>query len=457
MSCGLLWAGLLTAQSVKIKLEAATTILLADVQMKHAVLGLKVVNSRTGELVFEWNGQVGLSPASCQKTITSAAAMEFLGSGFQYKTDVGYDGVLKNNKLKGNIHITGYGDPTMGSWRYGNTKDSTVMEQLVRTLQARGIKQLKGALVGHAGKWETATVPGGWPWDDLGNYYGAGASALNWHENQCDIILNSGEQIGDSVQIVKTEPELYQVKLVNELSAAAKGTGDNTNVFTSPLSNRGYIRGTIPAGEKGFVVAASFPDPPMQFLNAFSKGEVNAGMKPVSFNDTDSIDTKTYQPLYTYLSPTLDSINYWFMKKSINMYGEILIKTIAYEKTGFGSTEKGLQIVKQFWKEQGIDPAALRMIDGSGLSPQNHVTVDALVKVLQYARTRPWFPYYYDALPVYNNMKLKSGTIAAVKGFAGYHTAKDGTSYTVAMLVNNYSGSTGEMVRKMFLVLDELK
>ncbi|MBU5819097.1 D-alanyl-D-alanine carboxypeptidase, partial [Acinetobacter baumannii] len=68
----------LHAQSVKTKLETATTALLADPQMKHAIMGIKVVNSETGELVFELNPETGLAPASCQKTITSATAMELL-------------------------------------------------------------------------------------------------------------------------------------------------------------------------------------------------------------------------------------------------------------------------------------------------------------------------------------------------------------------------------------------
>jgi D-alanyl-D-alanine carboxypeptidase/D-alanyl-D-alanine-endopeptidase (penicillin-binding protein 4) len=54
-------------------------------------------------------------------------------------------------------------------------------------------------------------------------------------------------------------------------------------------------------------------------------------------------------------------------------------------------------------------------------------------------------------------MKLKSGTIGGAKSFAGFHTAKDGTAYTVAIIVNNYDGSAGEIVRKMFRVLDVLK
>ena len=113
--------------------------------------------------------------------------------------------------------------------------------------------------------------------------------------------------------------------------------------------------------------------------------------------------------------------------------------------------------MKQFWQDRGIERSALRINDGSGLSPTNRVTTNALVTVLQYARDKPWFYSFYNGLPIYNGMKLKSGTISGIKGFAGYHTSKDGTEYTVALIVNDFEGSSSEVVRKMFLVLDELK
>ena len=161
--------------------------------------------------------------------------------------------------------------------------------------------------------------------------------------------------------------------------------------------------------------------------------------------------------LYTQFSPTLDSLNYWFLKKSINLYGETLVKAIAYEKTGIGSTDKGVLLLKEFWNQKGVEPASINIIDGSGLSPQNRVTTDALVHVLQFAKSRPWFSYFYDALPLFNQMKLKSGTIGGTKSFAGYHTAKDGIKYIVAIIVNNFDGSSSEIVKKMFRILDELK
>jgi D-alanyl-D-alanine carboxypeptidase/D-alanyl-D-alanine-endopeptidase (penicillin-binding protein 4) len=57
----------------------------------------------------------------------------------------------------------------------------------------------------------------------MGNYYGAGTTSLNWHENQYDLVLRSGSNIGDKVSIVETRPKLYEVNLQSQLSAAAKG------------------------------------------------------------------------------------------------------------------------------------------------------------------------------------------------------------------------------------------
>ena len=161
--------------------------------------------------------------------------------------------------------------------------------------------------------------------------------------------------------------------------------------------------------------------------------------------------------LYTHYSPTLDSIIYWFLKKSINLYGEALVKTFAYEKYGLGSTDSGVAIVKNFWKQKGLDVNEINICDGSGLSPQNRVTTHAQVEVLNYAKKQSWFPYFYDALPEYNKMKMKSGTINGVKGFAGYHTSRKGKEYIFSFLVNNYNGSPSALVEKMFKVLNTLK
>lgn len=445
------------AQTTRERLTNTVEQFVSGPQMEHASLGIVVVNSETGEKVFELNPEMGLAPASCQKIITSATAMEILGPDYRYQTILGYDGTLSGGILKGNLHLIGSGDPSFGSWRYAATKNDRQIKMLVQAIKQSGIHKIEGKLIGENGKWGTDIVPGGWTWEDMGNYYGAGITGLNWHENQYDMFLRSGSHIGDKVTIVRTSPRLNYVHFDNHVLTAAKGSGDQSDIYLPPFSVHGFVRGTIPANEKAFVISGSIPDPALQVTEMLGAELAKAKLKPIRVAVSNLNRIPAYKTLYELSSPPLDSLNYWFMKKSINLYGEALVKTIAYEKKGEGSTEKGLEIVKAFWKENGIESSALHMKDGSGLSPANRITASALVHVLQYARTRNWFKYYYDALPEYNGMKLKSGTIGGVKSFAGYHTAKDGTSYTVAIIVNNYDGSTAEVIKKMFRVLDELK
>lgn len=130
---------------------------------------------------------------------------------------------------------------------------------------------------------------------------------------------------------------------------------------------------------------------------------------------------------------------------------------MAYEKKGYSATDTGVNIVKNFWEQNGIDPAELNIVDGSGLSPLNRVTTHAQVEILKYAQQQSWFSSFYRSLPEYNGMKMKSGTIRNVKGFTGYHTAKDDKTYIFSFLVNNYNGSASALVRKMYTVLNVLK
>lgn len=453
----LLYSFSANAQSIRERLAKAAEKLQADVQLKHGTLGISVVKSETGEKICEVNAQTGLVPASCQKIITSATAMELLGAAYRYQTVLGYRGRIREGILEGDLCVIGSGDPSLGSWRYDSTKEEKQLGRFLDILQKAGIRKITGKLIGYTGAWETETLPGGWIWDDIGNYYGAGIAALNWHENQYDLVLHSGKQPGEAVSIVAMQPPPYGVRLESRLLSAAKGSGDNAYIYLPPNADKGYVSGTIPVEEDAFTIAGSFPDPAVQFLHTLQMHLSKAGIETSSFAVSAEKQVPVLQTLGSIVSPPLDSLIHWFLRKSINLYGEAFLKTMASAKRGTGSTGMGLELVKQFWKERGIEGSALHIIDGSGLSPQNRVTPDALVQVLQYARKKPWFGVYYDALPVFNQMKLKSGTIGGAKSFAGYNIAKDGTSYTVAILVNNYDGPAGEIVRKMYALLDELK
>jgi len=300
-------------------------------------------------------------------------------------------------------------------------------------------------------------IPDGWMWQDIGNYYGAGAYILNWKENQYDLKLKSGTQVGSDVEVVSKDKAYLK-----EIKTAPKGTGDNAYIYLPVGNQKPLLAGTIPVEEKAFTISGATPDPVNEvisdlsfFLKAHGIRTV-PGVTPVYYEQPGKV-LKTCTSIDQYYSPPMDSIIYWFFKKSINLYGEALVKTIAYQKEGFGATDKGVAFIKKYWKEKGIPPTELSMVDGSGLSPLNRVTTHAQTSILQYAKQQPWFAGFYEALPEYNGMKIKSGTINGAKAFCGYHTSKEGKEYIFSFIVNNYNGSASAVVKKMYTVLDILK
>ncbi|MDI3319416.1 D-alanyl-D-alanine carboxypeptidase/D-alanyl-D-alanine endopeptidase [Pinibacter soli] len=447
------------AQSIKERLIKATSELEKDTQMRHAVYSLLVVDEKTGNVVFDKNSQIGLATASCLKVVTSATAFELLGKDYRYKTDF----ASRKNGDSINIVIMPHGDPSFGSWRYASTKEDAIYKNIASALVKANINSYLVSSINIVDKgFSKRFFPEGWIWQDIANYYGAGQGALNWRENQFDIAFNTGRE-ETKPQISKLLPAYANINInIDELKTGVKNSGDNTYAYFNPTNNQQIlVTGSVPAEKNDFSISATFPDPSKYFANFlqfYSNKHVDTGLsKALAKTHTTNNLPAGYSIFYTYYSPSLDSLVYWFLKKSINLYGEALLKTFAYEKKGFGATDEGVNIVQDFWQQKGIDKTSLNIMDGSGLSPQNRVTTDALVKVLQYAKQQPWFSSYYNSFPEYNGMKLKSGTIGCVKGFCGYHTSKDGNKYIIAFLINGFNGPSASMVTKMYEVLNVLK
>jgi serine-type D-Ala-D-Ala carboxypeptidase/endopeptidase (penicillin-binding protein 4) len=52
---------------------------------------------------------------------------------------------------------------------------------------------------------------------------------------------------------------------------------------------------------------------------------------------------------------------------------------------------------------------------------------------------------------------MKSGTIGGAKTYTGYMKSKSGKEYVFSIMVNNFSGSSIMINKKLFEVLDALK
>ncbi|MDR6945009.1 D-alanyl-D-alanine carboxypeptidase/D-alanyl-D-alanine endopeptidase [Mucilaginibacter pocheonensis] len=456
-------SGQVYAQDLQQKLANAFGRLQADSQCSYASVSLTVIDAKTGEQVFAANPNMGLATASTLKTITSITAFHVLGADFKYQTQLGYAGeITADGTLNGDVIIKGAGDPTLGSWRYEQTKEAHVLSLMTDALRQAGIKKINGRVIGDDSIFGTQAIPEGWIWQDIGNYYGAGTSGLCWRENQFDIKLRTGV-VGNPIGISRTVPLMPYLTFKSELTNGATGSGDNAYAFLPIGSTVMYLRGSYAVDQEKKSISAAVPDAAYDAALRLSDTLKKLGIDVTGGPESAStLTAKALQlpqitkNLITVQSPPLSRIIYWLNQKSINLYAEQLLKTIAWKQGRKPTTINGVDEVQKFWKARGIDPNTINTYDGSGLSPGDRVTTNTMAKILQSAKKESWFADLYESLPVYNNMKMKSGSINNVLCYAGYQT-HNGRELCFSIMINNFSGSSRGIKEKMFRVLDVLK
>jgi len=105
---------------------------------------------------------------------------------------------------------------------------------------------------------------------------------------------------------------------------------------------------------------------------------------------------------------------------------------------------------------EGVDPAQVQLVDGSGLSTSNLIAPDDLTALLVAVQAEPWFAVWYAALPVAGDADhLVGGTLATRMQdtpAAGNVHAKTGTLATTSALSGYVTTAAGE--RLVFSIMD---
>lgn len=466
---------LLGAQNIA---QQAIDQLRKDPALQHAQLGVAVMDVQTGRVVAAHDAAKSLIPASIQKVFTTASALGILGPDYAFRTAVQIGGNLgADGVLRGNIYISGYGDPTLGSDQLEATASlPEVIEKMRLAVQQKGIRRIMGRIIGDP-SWLGTEVNGkGWPWIDLGNYYAAGAWGLNIHENLYYLRFQQRSRLGDTPPIVEVDPVIPGLVFQNELRSAAAGSGDNAYIYGAPRTYNRSVRGTIPVGRGVFSIKGSIPDPPLFAAQRLEEQLQSVGiiadrkalniwdLPPQEKNNDDR------QLLYTHYSPTLSAIVRRANLKSVNLYCEALIRAISKENGKSGDPQEGIEAAEQFWKQRGLAADGCFFQDGSGLARTNAATsqffAGLLVKIAQEERI---FSSLYDSLPIAGqsggmkyalrgtgaagNVRAKTGTLSRVRSLAGYIDARSGRRLAFCIIVNNFTGNGGVMRRKMERVL----
>lgn len=425
---------------------------------RHSVM---VVSLERGDTLFAHQPDLPMAPASNMKLFSTAAALYFLGPDFRYSTYVLGRGEINDSVLAGDLILYGTGDPAISGRMLQSAQ--AVLRDLADSVAAQGIREVQGDLIGDGSYFDDTWIGPGWDDDDRMAWYAAPVGALSFAENLVSVRVLPGDRAGAPARI-QTVPETRGLAIVNRVRTVSRGA---TRVRFEHGPDRLIVEGQIGRRHGGTARSIPIVDPTNYAAAAFraaleSRGvRVSGSVRTVRRSDSSAVamaagsgtqSDASVPPrvLAVHLSPTLGQLATLTNQISHNLFAEALLKTTGRVAVGDGSFQGGARAVRYFLEcEAQVDSAALRIVDGSGLSDLNRVTARTTIQLLGFMRRSEVWESFYASLPqaatphrLQHSLRHRMGGTAA----AGNLRAKTGTISRVSSLSGYVRAATGELL-----------
>lgn len=430
---------------------------------RRTTVALKVVDLKTGDVLYDRGGDRLMTPASNLKIYTSACALDTFGPNHRFTTTLQAVGTLDQGVLKGELVLVGGGDAMFSA------EDLiTLADQAVEKWQ---LKQITHGVRVDNSRYAPPQKGPGWMWDDDPDYYNMPVTPLMLDFNVLELKLS--QELEGQLSARKTLAAAYPY-----IESVNPGPLPGDRLFwrepgTDPilLAKSGDLKEYLDSLEKdetprltphdpGRWIASVFQDLLEQrsvevtddlFARRNKRGElVGRGTKGKKV-----IDEITFQGQS--LSKTLRHFNH----KSENAIGEVLLHEIAIAHgTDQPKWSDGAKAITSWLTEQaGLEPGSFRLVDGSGLSRYSLISADSSVKLLAHMREHEHYETFFKALPEYE-LKLKKihwpdqpaeefdairvhakpGGMSGVSTISGYIETLDDRQLAFSLLANGYLG-----------------
>ncbi len=348
---------------------------------------LRIVDGDT--VVAEEAATVPVIPASNQKLLVAAVALQVLGADYRFRTELQsarpFGGVVP-----GSVYLVGGGDPVLRTADVADPQqypafNTTALESLADQLVAFGVTTIEGDVVGDGSRYD----------DEF------------WLEEW-------------GPDIIRIEAGPYDALLVND-------------GLIGPESPGNY--GLDPAR----TAAATFIDL-LRARGITITGAANDGPRPTDFELT----TLTFIE-----SLPLTDVLVEMLHTSDDNTAEMILKEIGFVANGQGTRQAGLDAIRATLDGWGLPTGALALTDGSGLSRNNRASCDLLAGLLT---ATPVAAQLVDLLPAAGRdgtlvdqflgtvaegaLVAKTGTLSDVKALSGQLPGSDGRPVAFSLVLN---------------------
>ncbi|MCF7919076.1 MAG: D-alanyl-D-alanine carboxypeptidase/D-alanyl-D-alanine-endopeptidase [Candidatus Cloacimonetes bacterium] len=424
-----------------------------------------IVQNEAGDKLYSLSSEQLFVPASTLKLITAATLWNTLGQEYRIPTFIGYNGFTNNNILFGDLIVTGTGDPTLDKRHWRDPEN--VFKAWADSLRMHGISEIRGDVVGNDDLFEEQHLGYGWAWEDLSFPFSAEFGPLMVNNTTVEITLLPPQNNTKEITFIDNLPFPYlnYENLITVSDTLEEGVHARRLTGLNMVSLFGKFNSTSGAANKS--VTAS--NPTLYYASLLKSILENNGILiSGKSRDIDELTEKpqTITPLFTSYSPQLQYVIREFLQDSNNQAGEALLRTMAWQETGYGSFENGKLYVEVYLETLGISRLDYNYKDACGLSRYNLLSPVVLNKVLLAMQNSPEWEKCLPqpGLPGTLEKRLndlspeiyaKTGSMSGISCLSGY-LYNGNKKLVFSIMVNNYNNpqKASELIDQIIYLLN---
>ena len=434
--------------------STATDALIKKHQVPESKLSILLEDSESGERLININPNASRSPGSVAKLFTAFAALDLLGAGHQWKTDVFIEGKINDQGAVDHLVIRGGGDPSF------SVED---LESLILKIRAKGIREIRDDIYFDLSffrqrKKSTAQFD-----QSPLRPYNTMHSSLIVNSNRLDLLFNLNDETGKPDVTPLFLPA--GVKIENNLSVGSGNCRDFRSQVTFDEKFRNQtltilINGVYPAQCKSLDHDLAITRTEHYFFGVFKKiwldsgGIINGYYKKKNKSNKHVLIAEVF-------SDDLSSALKLMIKDSDNLTSRNIFLSLP-KLSKRKELRNSRKILYQSMKENDIDWHFRNMIDnGSGLSRETRIKANSVMSLIQkidqgakFSSIKPMLPIsgvdgtlknIYQSKSLRGQLRLKTGTLNGVRCLAGFITTKSGKEYRFVFMHNNYDAHDYEL------------
>jgi serine-type D-Ala-D-Ala carboxypeptidase/endopeptidase (penicillin-binding protein 4) len=411
--------------------------------LKGVRVGVAIADLESGAMVASHQAHEVLNPASGAKLLTTAAALALLGPQHSWTTSFDLEG--------SSLLVTGGGDPKLLP-----EEIPPIVDQIAKKLHGHNVSRIDAIRI-NVSRYDRHQLPPAYAQksSDAGYRPAIGSAGSSYGAIRVDV---RPTRVGYPVE-ASVNPKTG-IEIVNE-AVTTHGKASSITIKGEALGAgwvRILVRGELGVEHPADWVRRRVPDPNRLTAELVRDALVARGLAdpstPLVFErEPKKRVPSSLKPLHRHpsddLTKTIDDINTW----SNNYMAEVLFKELGRSDGRPASWERAAPAITQSLSEMGVNPAELRVVNGSGLYRATLLSTGAMAQLLVSMDQNPTLgPPFRESLArpgragtmsgrlrspnSRDRIWAKTGTLDEVVSLSGYIQTSGGHGLAFAIFIN---------------------